>query len=910
VVAITPTEWPFLKRMSWRPIPYVLAGAIVLVLGSGNAVDGAAPNRGAALCELLATRGLLCSGAPVWLSGPSGIHGAMKDGAKALVRARTSGEPLDLYLVDARLSPEGVLLDAGSAYDLTRTSQADEGPPIVRGSRVAYTTTLDGSVTAIHTIDLNGPPSKSYEDFTKTQRLQTELTNLQQLGLPHGVVHDAFVLDPIAKSVTLAWLSDDAVEARSDGRRIVIDAARAIPIEGAGWVRPVPEEKARPGGLAPWAVDRVRAMAWFGDVRMQWLKAIVFTALDSVLRARASVVDTSASEIENDLGGVNTGAASATPAEPDPDTGWPPAPLKPILSPPLPGEGQWITLDHDPFITKIPGLHAPFVTTFVRTDKERKDTRVYVTLWDPREVSLHMQAGTVEPVSATGEGGPGMIPRAPEVMKRVVAGFNGGFQAMHGEYGMQADGILYLPPKPYAATVLELRDGTTAFGAWPASQTVPDEVLSFRQNLTAIVEGGKYNPWGRYWWGGTPPGWQDNIHTTRSGICLTQDKFVGYFYGNDIAADALGAGMLAAHCSFGVHLDMNPGLAGFEFYDIEPSATWKPLGRPLQADWEYEGTVRDLPDLHVRARRMTRGMVEVNFPQYIHREARDFFYLTARAMVPGSDVEPGPRGFGGYPPEGGAASTGPPEEGVFRVKGLPQHGFPYAIATTTVRPDASHPEIRVRVLRVDPRTVVPAASAGTTIDTPTIVSFFGAVPNPQAEGTGVWLVNDSFITSAVPVPGGTRIAGGSPLGRSLGHGGSGAGARAAIGIQDEDGLLDWVELEPDAKPDATSAAAMDALLARLGCGARLLVGADARAVLGSGQDLSGTPITLPATPSTRLVRGHPSSARAYFESTPIVPPAVWQPLQAQRVRYFPKPPKADAGAPVPLPAPSPLHPTP
>jgi hypothetical protein len=663
VVAITPTEWPFLKRMSWRPIPYVLAGAIVLVLGSGNAVDGAAPNRGAALCELLATRGLLCSGAPVWLSGPSGIHGAMKDGAKALVRARTSGEPLDLYLVDARLSPEGVLLDAGSAYDLTRTSQADEGPPIVRGSRVAYTTTLDGSVTAIHTIDLNGPPSKSYEDFTKTQRLQTELTNLQQLGLPHGVVHDAFVLDPIAKSVTLAWLSDDAVEARSDGRRIVIDAARAIPIEGAGWVRPVPEEKARPGGLAPWAVDRVRAMAWFGDVRMQWLKAIVFTALDSVLRARASVVDTSASEIENDLGGVNTGAASATPAEPDPDTGWPPAPLKPILSPPLPGEGQWITLDHDPFITKIPGLHAPFVTTFVRTDKERKDTRVYVTLWDPREVSLHMQAGTVEPVSATGEGGPGMIPRAPEVMKRVVAGFNGGFQAMHGEYGMQADGILYLPPKPYAATVLELRDGTTAFGAWPASQTVPDEVLSFRQNLTAIVEGGKYNPWGRYWWGGTPPGWQDNIHTTRSGICLTQDKFVGYFYGNDIAADALGAGMLAAHCSFGVHLDMNPGLAGFEFYDIEPSATWKPLGRPLQADWEYEGTVRDLPDLHVRARRMTRGMVEVNFPQYIHREARDFFYLTARAMVPGSVVEPGPRGFGGVPPRGGGGIHWSPRGG-------------------------------------------------------------------------------------------------------------------------------------------------------------------------------------------------------------------------------------------------------
>jgi hypothetical protein len=861
----------------WRPVPFVLAGAVLLVWRTGSEVDAVAPNRGTALCELLASRGLTCGASPVWLAGPSGVHGALEQNGRALVLAHSGGEPLDLYIVDARLSPEGVLLDAGSAYDLTRTSQVDEGPPKVRGSRVAYTTSLDGTVTAVHTLDLAGPPAKAYEDFTKLQRVQTELTNLQQIGLPHGVVHDAFVLDPVAKDVDLTWLSDDVVEARSDGRRIVIDAARGVPIEGAGWVRPVPEEKARPGGLVPWAVDRVRAMSWFGDVRMQWLKAVVFTALDSILRARASVVDTSAREIEDDLGGVNTGTPPDATPDFDPETGWPPAPIKPILSPPLPGEGQWISLDHDPFITKIPGVHAPFVTTFVRTDRERKDTRVYVTLWDPREIALHMQAGTVEPVSATGEGGPGLIPRAPEVMKRVVAGFNGGFQAMHGEYGMQADGILYLPPKPYAATVLELRDGTTAFGAWPASSVVPDEVLSFRQNLTAIVQGGKWNPWGRGWWGGTPPGWQDNIHTTRSGICITDDKFVAYFYGNDIAADALGAGMLAARCAFGVHLDMNPGLAGFEFYDVEPSATYKPLGRPLQADWEYEGTIKDLPDLHVRARRMTRGMVEVNFPQYIHREARDFFYLTARALVPGSDV-------------GSAVTPLEPGEGAFRVKGLPQHGFPYAIATTTVRPEPSHPDLRLRVLRVDPRAVVPAASHGTTIDTPTVVSFFG-VPR---EGVGVWLGEGLFVTGTSP--GGTRIAAGSPLGSGIG---GGKDARAAIGVQDEDGLLDWVELPPEAKPDAASAAAMDALLAKMGCTVRLLVGADARAVLGSGQDLSGTPIPLPATPSTRLVRGNPSSARLYFESTPIVPPAVWQPLQSQRVRYFPKARKVDAGAPPP-----------
>ena len=236
-----------------------------------------------------------------------------------------------------------------------------------------------------------------------------------------------------------------------------------------------------------------------------------------------------------------------------------------------------------------------------------------------------MVAGTVEPVSATGEAGPGVIPRAPEVMRRVVAGFNGGFQAMHGEYGMQADGVLYLPPKPFAASVLELRDGTTALGAWPRSPDVPDEVLSFRQNLTAIVENGRFNPWGRVWWGGTPPGWAgDNIHTTRSGVCITKDHFVGYFFGNGISPDVLATAMLAAQCSFGVHLDMNPGLVGFEFYDVEPTPTFAPLGRPLQTDWEYQGALRDFPGFSVHARRMVRSMSEINFPQYIHREGRDF----------------------------------------------------------------------------------------------------------------------------------------------------------------------------------------------------------------------------------------------------------------------------------------------
>ena len=276
-----------------------------------------------------------------------------------------------------------------------------------------------------------------------------------------------------------------------------------------------------------------------------------------------------AGDVARDLG---TTLDLAHPEFTDPEIGWPPAPLDPIIKPELPGEGRWIPLGKDPFITPSFGLPSAFVTSFLRPDRERKDTRVYVTMWDPRQIALHMQAGTVEPLSATGEAGPGQIPRAPEVMRRVVAGFNGGFQAQHGEYGMQVDGVEYLPPKPYAATVMELRDGTTAFGSWPgppsndpkAELEVPQDILSFRQNLTALVEHGKYSPWGRGWWGGTPPaGGGQRPHDPQRVSCLTKEGFIAYFFGSDATSDALArAKTQRRRCDYAVHLDTRPGARG------------------------------------------------------------------------------------------------------------------------------------------------------------------------------------------------------------------------------------------------------------------------------------------------------------------------------------------------------------
>jgi hypothetical protein len=888
--------------------------AALLVARRGNPVDLVAPNAETAVAEALTARGLVCEADDVaWIVGPHGVWGTVAGGATALVRAHASagsseardrtpggdsGEPADLYLVDARLSPEGVVLEVGDAYDLTETSAVDESRPVVRGHVAAYTTTADGLYTGVHLLDLAGRATGTYHDFTRTQRAQLALTNLQQTGQTAGVVHDTFALDPVARQVTLAWRDDGMLAVVADDHAVVIDPgvgcsspnsgerADSCPraVSGDAYVRIVPDEKARPGNVVTWAVDRVRAMPWFGDDRMQWVKAVAFTALDR-WHARFSH-GTTAQDVQDELG-LPTAPAEA-PTFTDPEVGWPPAPMTVPVSPALPGEGQWIALDHDPFITPTAAGTAPaFVTSWVRPDVHRTDVRVYVTLWDPRQIALQMEAGTTEPISANGEHGPGTIPRTPEVMKHVVAAFNGGFQAQHGEYGMQANGIEYLPPKPYAATVAELRDGSTAFGTWPDSAVVPDDVIAFRQNLTALVEFGKFNPWGRNWWGGTPPGWPDQIHSARSAICLTKDGFAGYFYSASISAEDLALGMLDARCSYGIHLDMNPGHAGFEFYDIATEGHLAPLGRPMQNDWEAEGKVSGLEGWVFRSRRMIKGMGHMLFPRYIQREARDFFYLTSRATLPGAPVAVGP----------GAEA----DEGKWRTRGLPQHGFPYALATTWVHCD-SRPGLKLRVVRADPRTMKP----GPATELPGAADSDPAVLGLAASSHGdvsLWWASGVFSVAVnSPMKDATRLAAGYAL-----TAGPAATARAAAGVQDEDGMLVWVELPPEAKPDAQTAAAMDSILDKLGCSTRIALAGDAHALLGGTLDAAGNAAPGLPTSTVRLVRAHAPDAHPFFEATQVVPVEVWRPLQAKRVRYFYKPAPTASGSASAAPPATPGH---
>jgi len=315
---------------------------------------------------------------------------------------------------------------------------------------------------------------------------------------------------------------------------------------------------------------------------------------------------------------------------------------------------------------------------------------------------------------------------------------------------------------------------------------------------------------------------------------------------------------------------MNPGHTGMEFYRAAPAPELPSLGRELDSQWEATGPVPDMPGWKFLARRMIRMMGLMNFPRYIHREQRDFFYLTLRHVLPG---DPLPTSV--TPPE--------PGEGQWKVKGLPQHGFPYALAMTSVRPSAAQPDVRAKVLRVDPK-MVRAAEVG---DAPPVV-VFGRRGEPRDAVLSVWHDAGRFVLAARPPSStaarlGAGYEPGDPAARR---------ARAAFGV-DQLGWLLYAELPDDTKGQDTGRLLAD-LLRAAGCSALTLLPEASGVALGGDRDLDGQPARA-AGSGTRLVRAAGPGARRIFRETPVVPLTVWYPLQAKRIRYFPKPKSEESG---------------
>jgi len=759
-----------------------------------------------------------------------------------------------VYAITARTDAQGRVLALVDVSNLTRSLDAAEENLVLEGTWAAFASRMGPRFEAVTVVDLRGVDASDAEGTPAGwgQRLRDGLSRLQQTGRARGYGLHRFELAHPARAVSVR-LDGDAVAVRVDRESFHIDGPSRRVVEGEGRARYRPRLSGTTGWVT-WMVDSVRAIPWIGGAPIAWAEHLAFGVQHEVARARVRLgSDTSAADASEDLADIlHQGPASVLEG---PVSDWPPAAAQGLLRPALAHEGEWIAAaPDDPFLARNPGAPPAFYQTFVRTDRERPDTRVYVTLWDPRQLELHVVPGSQEPIGAMGENGSGSIPRDGRTLTRLAAGFNGGFQALHGEWGVYAESTLFLPPKPWGATLFALEGGDTGFGSWPGDGArIPEEVLEFRQNLTSLVEDGVFNPYRRTFWGGTVPGAPvGESHTARTGLCQTREGFVAFFWGNGLTERSLGDAMLGVRCTYGVHLDMNGANTGFEFLRVTPTAATPPRGRPLSVG-EHEGPVPSATGFTVRARRMVRGMHEMSFPRYIKRDPRDFFYLLLRPVLPGAPLR-------------APVSPALPGEGHWRVQGLSTAPFPWPMARTRVRPDPAQPDRWVNLVRVDPRRVslAPTSTGGSVV-----AHVVGVEPAAEGAPRIGWIATQgaprwTLTTSGLGIAGTTF----SP----------GLSVSRAVGIDGEGYLV--FAVADRATPGVVSAA-----LDLAGCGPRRLALSAGGLRLPSGQDAAGANADPTAQPAFALVLREAARARRMFPEVTPVPQRVWYDAQHRRVRY-------------------------
>jgi hypothetical protein len=207
----------------------------------------------------------------------------------------------------------------------------------------------------------------------------------------------------------------------------------------------------------------------------------------------------------------------------------------------------------------------------VKPDSTRPYAQAAVVRIDLAEVDLHFMLGTQEPVAAKGTqpvSRTGAIPVRDQLPDRLLVAFNGGFKAIHGNYGVIADGVTIITPTYGLASLAIYQDGSIDLGAWGSDINPSDNLVDLRQNCPLLVNGGEINPTvndgSRKEWGYTVK----NLDTTwRSGIGISRDgRFLIYAAGNSLTVQSLAQALIMAGAYHAMQLDINGFYTRFAIY--------------------------------------------------------------------------------------------------------------------------------------------------------------------------------------------------------------------------------------------------------------------------------------------------------------------------------------------------------
>lgn len=358
--------------------------------------------------------------------------------------------------------------------------------------------------------------------------------------------------------------------------------------------------------FGPMMADGARRIVGPGPVA--WIEDLVYSTEDKIhMVVKSDEPPTTYWEVPDAL--KEPTAAPAAPAAPDvPKPVPPPRFSAPHAKVAAKGDGEWIAV-HAATDSEPDAMYK----TLVHPDPKRPYAAVAIVAMDLRAIDLEMVAGTEEPESSKVPKShrPGLVPEADK--PSVMAVFNGGFKAMHGNFGMRIGKDTFLPPRDSSCTIALLPNEDVEIRTF--SEIAGDEphMVAFRQTPPCLVERGAPNKrlldeFNKNW-GASVDG--DTI-IRRSAIGLSRDKhFLFYGLGEAVSARSIGDALLAAGAYDAAQLDVN---------SVYPRFMLVAHG----ADGKDPGTLRLtdplIPDLQFRR------------TEYVTTpEPRDFFYIKRKA---------------------------------------------------------------------------------------------------------------------------------------------------------------------------------------------------------------------------------------------------------------------------------------
>jgi len=235
-----------------------------------------------------------------------------------------------------------------------------------------------------------------------------------------------------------------------------------------------------------------------------------------------------------------------------------PTAIVPIASPAQPGEGQWHAVGRT--VGGVPAVYE----AFMRPDAVHTSVVVGVAFMDTKLLSATLYSGSTIP-----GGGPWAhtAPVSSQAATSLVAAFNAGFLMSNSDGGYYTQGQTVRTLRPGAASFVITRNGDATVAQWGRDASLTPDVVSVRQNLDLIVDGGQpvpgLNANDTTRWGATLG---NQVYVWRSGVGVTADGALVYVGGPDLNITDLANVLVRAGAVRGMELDINTDWVSFSSY--------------------------------------------------------------------------------------------------------------------------------------------------------------------------------------------------------------------------------------------------------------------------------------------------------------------------------------------------------